>query len=512
MADEISPLNLVQGEPVSPTELDAQADPYGIGKGKLLYEAQIQKLMSALDRRRQMPFDPMWMKVAAGFLKPTKTGGFGESLGYAAEGAAEEAEKEMARKTDVEKLKLELAGKQYELAQQAAGQKMFGEALRPTSGGAMPAGDGLSTDQAVELVKKDPSALDRITLSPERVAAISAVSPAYGKMANELYKNQVEGAKVEMGRYEMNAQGDVFDKATHKIVQYGSRIVEVASPFDPDVKIPMRAADLDEYGKLDFSKPAEVNSWLNKKGLGAYAIGKGSPAEGEEGAAPTGGKTKSERETQKVLTQERGKADIKRDEEDKTKIFANQANAVETLTPNASAILRYATNPDTSKAFGYLSNKGWANAVLSLVENGVTVGNWRIGLTDVGDALRKADPNIKQQDIEALQAVAQNMARLELGFSQAFKGQGQVSDFERKIVQSIGPQKTDTARVAALKSELILARAKMDELTAESYADWAAKNPNGYVSDYKTKNPEYKKLVRQYNSKLEQIQKKYGFE
>jgi thiamine pyrophosphate-dependent acetolactate synthase large subunit-like protein len=126
--------------------------------------------------------------------------------------------------------------------------------------------------------------------------------------------------------------------------------------------------------------------------------------------------------------------------------------------------------------------------------------------------LRKVDPSLTQQDIEALQAVAQNMARLELGFSQAFKGQGQVSDFERKIVQSIGPQKTDTARVAALKSELILARGKMDELTAEAYSDWAKQNPSGYVSDFKTKNPEYKKLVRQYNKALENIQRKYGFE
>lgn len=518
MADEISPLNLTVGEPVSPMEVEpAKDDTYGLGKGRLLYEQQMQKLMEALDRRRQMPFDPMWMRVASGFLKPTKTGSFFESLGYAAEGASDEAEKELARKTDIEKLKMEIAAKQYGMAKQAAGMKMLGELNKPKSGAPMPQpDDGMSTEQVVDVVKKNPNALDQITLSPERVAAIMAVDEGTGKIAETMYKNQVERAKIEMGRYEVNAQGDTIDKATGEIIKYGSRMVEVASPFDPDVKMPIRAADLDSYSKLDFSKPAEVNAWLRKHGLNVYAIGKeGKPTvEGEETitGAPTEGKTKSQRETEKTIREERAKSDIKRDEEDKTKIFTAQTNAVENLTPNASSILRYATNPATSKAFGYLSKKGVGNAIASLVENGVTIGNWRIGLTDVGDALRKVDPNISQQDIEALQAVAQNMARLELGFSTAFKGQGQVSDFERKIVQSIGPQKNDTARVAALKSELILARAKMDELTAEAYNDWISKNPSGYVTDFRNKNAEYKRLVRQYNAKLEQIQKKYGFE
>jgi len=47
--------------------------------------AQIEKLKSSLDSRKGLPFDPVMMAGAAGFLKPTKTGSFGESLGYAAD-------------------------------------------------------------------------------------------------------------------------------------------------------------------------------------------------------------------------------------------------------------------------------------------------------------------------------------------------------------------------------------------------------------------------------------------
>ncbi len=526
MADNVSPLNLTAGEPVSPAELETQADPYGIAKGRILYEAQIQKLMNALDRRRQLPFDPMLMRVAAGFLKPTKTGAFGESLGYAAEGAAEEAEKEAARRTDVEKMKLELAAKQYDLAQQFAGQQMLGETLRgaPTGTPTAPAGaptegvaptapaDNMTTEQVVSVVQKNPNALDRIKLTPERVAAISSISPAYGKMAEQLYKNQVEQAKLEMSRYEYNAQGDIFDKSTGKVVQYGSRMVEVASPFDPDVKMPIRAADLDSYNSLDFNNPSAVNKWMKKHGLGAFAIGAESVVSGEEGAPEiVKGKTKSERETEKELKVERAKEDIKKDADAKEKIFGNQSASVELLTPNASALYRYATNPETANAFGYLSKQGLLNAAVSLAENGVTIGNWRIGLTDVSDTLRKLKyQGATQKDIETLQATAQYMARLELGFSQAFKGQGQVSDFERKIVQNIGPQKADTAKVIALKSEMILARAKMDDMTAQMYQEWSKTNPSGLVSQFKN-SPEYRKMVRQYNTKLEQIQDKYGY-
>ena len=83
-------------------------------------DSQIEKMRASLDSRMGLPFDPVLMRVAAGFAKPTKTGSFGESLGYAATAAADEAEKEFARSQQMEKLKFELAQKQYDQAQQQA--------------------------------------------------------------------------------------------------------------------------------------------------------------------------------------------------------------------------------------------------------------------------------------------------------------------------------------------------------------------------------------------------------
>jgi hypothetical protein len=98
---------------------------------------------------------------------------------------------------------------------------------------------------------------------------------------------------------------------------------------------------------------------------------------------------------------------------------------------------------------------------------------------------------------------------LELGFSQAFKGQGQVSDNERRIVQRVGPSISDSPKVIMLKSELITARATFDKENAARYQAWSEANPGKYVNDYK-QSPKYKELVSHYNNKLDQIENKYA--
>ena len=98
--------------------------------------SQIRTLKDSLDSRMGLPFDPMLLKVAAGFAKPTKTGSFGESLGYAAEAAVDEGEKEFARKQAMNKLKLELDQKMLDITQQGA---IMGHRMNRLGGGA-PAG------------------------------------------------------------------------------------------------------------------------------------------------------------------------------------------------------------------------------------------------------------------------------------------------------------------------------------------------------------------------------------
>ena len=85
-------------QPVLPGEV--------IPEQNIATEQALENMMAALERRKQKPFfDPTLLSVAAGFLTPTKTGGFGESLGYAAQNLAGGMDAE--RKREAENLAFE---------------------------------------------------------------------------------------------------------------------------------------------------------------------------------------------------------------------------------------------------------------------------------------------------------------------------------------------------------------------------------------------------------------------
>jgi len=58
-------------------------------KANLDYQEALARMQEALDARKNRMFDPEMLALASGFLAPTQTGGFGESLGYAAKNMRE---------------------------------------------------------------------------------------------------------------------------------------------------------------------------------------------------------------------------------------------------------------------------------------------------------------------------------------------------------------------------------------------------------------------------------------
>jgi hypothetical protein len=112
-------------------------------KYRSIYDTAAEKLMASLDERKGQLFDPVLLALSQGFAAPTKTGGFGESLGTAA-GLANKAslqqetssrENAMARmqmaqdmmKTGKEREKSELLGSLYK--KNPAGQFEMDESI-----------------------------------------------------------------------------------------------------------------------------------------------------------------------------------------------------------------------------------------------------------------------------------------------------------------------------------------------------------------------------------------------
>jgi hypothetical protein len=142
---------------------------------------QMALMRSNLDRRTNIPFDPTLMQAAAGFLAPTKTGSFGESLGAAAGNAATQAEKDWLRNQETEKMKMELAQKQALLQQQMSGREFlmqqgaFGEpsgTAKPSVGATGATGSASATGMGVGATTGASPSAKRITDRDLRILSL----------------------------------------------------------------------------------------------------------------------------------------------------------------------------------------------------------------------------------------------------------------------------------------------------------------------------------------------------
>jgi hypothetical protein len=154
-------------------------------------------------------------------------------------------------------------------------------------------------------------------------------------------------------------------------------------------------------------------------------------------------------------------------------------------------------------AFGILSKPGIANALLTLVENGIRVGNFSVGLNDVQSAVLRAGGT--QQDIDAAAALMQLAVQTSLDLSAAVKGA--VSNYEQGLFQQASFSKNDSPLVLKYKAELARARGEFDKFVWNKYLQFE-KNQGGNIEQFKT-TPEYSSYVKQYESALRGIRNTY---
>ena len=109
-------------------------------------EAALQRLSDALESRNNRFFDPQMLALAEGFLAPTRSGGFGESLGNAANRLR--VAQESQGKQDIESAQAQIGVAQQKAAieqQKRAGEGYkaleteFGVGAKPAPTGAPPA-------------------------------------------------------------------------------------------------------------------------------------------------------------------------------------------------------------------------------------------------------------------------------------------------------------------------------------------------------------------------------------
>ena len=86
------------------------SDPEAV-EANMAYQEALQRMQNALEARRSRFIDPTALALAQGFLAPTQTGGFGESLVLAAKNLREAKIQEEKENQDITQAQLGLAGK-----------------------------------------------------------------------------------------------------------------------------------------------------------------------------------------------------------------------------------------------------------------------------------------------------------------------------------------------------------------------------------------------------------------
>lgn len=515
--------------------------------------SQIEALKNSLDSRMKSPFDPALMAAASGFLRPTKTGGFGESAGYAAEAYAAETDKEMARRQAVDKAKLELAQKQAQMQSQNLmfehQMQMAGydpkEATTLTTGPA-----GAPAAGAPARAPREPR-----TITERDIAMAYAVSPEYGKQV-------MEQAKFQQDKFMSTPQG-LVRKDTGKAFDTGyDTVIETSLPYIGVDKVTQK--QLAKINQLDEQFPAghpqradqfaRLYASIGVGGVsapsGSSAPSAGTPAAGSSsgapagvpagtpsavpagtpsGAAPSAGGTSfaggfsspsgggmkpaAQRESERRMAEEQEKARIAIQQAAETE--TNKARITKG-EDRASTLIDRGQAADTTKQIA-LDMSAWADSnprVFQLMQTATLKDSILRSAEKMGAPLN-IDPRIILQykltnnDIEAMQMFAQKSAQLtvELRKSSRSPGEGATDQSEGRLYSQVEALPTDTARVIGLKSELLALRTDYDKAAATLWVDWREQNPGKSFDKFRLSSDEFKALRKSYDSTLDAVRK-----
>lgn len=448
-----------------------------------------QKLQEALEGRNRL-FDPVLLAMAQGFLSPTPTGKFGESLANVAKAVAPAQEAEEKRGREIAQMRAELAAMELAGAQAARDERMIRNIISPQKPGAVSpaaAAQPVAEPTGVEVGKPlapraeapttranelEGSTVDKFS-SDDLLKMSMSINPrvqALGKAILNIREDQRKNY-VSVG-------GNLVDTRTNKVIYRTPEKQELTSFPGLDDLVYLtpeqRDAILEELSKV----PPE-NRQARLKQLVA-----GLP-------------TKSQLEARTQEAAKRAESVVKAEE----KIFTD-ASVAPDLIRSADTLIQLATSPNTRRTFGILQQSGFLGALGQLGEDALRVGNFNIGIPSIETAIRTATRS--PAEIRAAEIAASEATRLELNFRKIFyQGTGAVSNAENETVRRLGGSIKDTPEGLIAKAEMIKARAEFDQKVADIFRESQERGVS--VRDFKKNNKAYDEVLSAYDKKVQDI-------
>jgi hypothetical protein len=538
------------------------------------YTAAQQNLKNMLAERENRLFDPTLLAMAQGFFAPTKTGGFGESLGNVAGALAPVQAAEEKRAMDLAKMRLEVAqqgvqtGIQVNKAQQNADamKKIFGgqpppaaqapaqapapmAPTQPAPAQPAPQLGGLPAVQAPAAPQAAPQAAPLSQPAPVSAAQPAPVAPLSQPVAQQaprqpqgsqlfpaMPENLTEQEKMIAASmfsnnkepYEILKEIDEMRRKQMVVNERGVtnlRTGEVFSPVDPtptEVRLPdgtthittktmatrlagaQAAGNAEEYFKIvdqiqkGMTRPTPV---------GAPAA---SAAPAPATAAAPVGRPRTKEEEDASAAQTKAEA-TKRGEgrEGRTNLVLDAVKAAEDTRIIAQSAKDVINQPNSELFMGIFEKPKIKTALAKMVEDTVFAPtNFREAVTSLNIALSvPRNPNesgkeytARKQDIMDRYIEATTlMAQAKFAASLLSKGQGTITDGERKLFADTTINTKMSVNAFNKISDMLIERSKF----AEDLGGRLAQNKM-QIDDFK-QTPEYKKMAREYEGRLTSI-------
>ena len=497
-------------EPQAPQENFAAASLRKLAEERQAMKDQIDLLTKSVDVRQNRMFDPVLMKAAAGFARPTKTGSFGESLGYAADMASDEAEKEAVREQAAVKMRQELMEKKMALNKQdlmsqftanrlgygpqttlgtGIGQAPVGGASAPTPGGAPSAGGtpGAAPQAGGSPVTMTGAPRKTQMITDEDIAlAYDLGGKEFGDSLREQAKLQREDVKDMGGRPYSLSQQKFLEPNPDQVIEadFGRLVGSKKVPY----KVYQEWENIKKKGEETNNPNLELD-WFRKKnwidpqaGLGARPV-----------------ETPAEEKIRQELDADR----IKRQNEEESKKIGQLDTSFLAARKNINtANDMISMSKNNPRAFELLNNEGIANAIGRALNTGVNAGNVNIKLPIQELSTYK----LSKEDRDALTLYLQGVAKLQVQSRKLLEGQGSITESEGRLTNELQALPNDTARVIRLKSEALILDSRFDQEVHKAWTTYTDKNPSGTFRKF-LQSDELEKIRNHYDQQADRIRK-----
>jgi hypothetical protein len=157
-------------------------------------------------------------------------------------------------------------------------------------------------------------------------------------------------------------------------------------------------------------------------------------------------------------------------------------------------------------AIGTASKPGFLSAGIKLLESGANIG----GESAKASALEEAVATLKgtSEELSARRVMMGLAAEYLFSLRALQKGQGTITDFETRVLQSIGPSLQDDAKTARFKAHVMKMHAEAEIDRVNEFNDWQKKNKGLGWRDY-LGSTDHDKFATNYDKKLGQAYDTY---